>query len=97
MIEITGETDDQLAMRLLREHGIATVPGSAFGAGGAGHIRISYAASEADLEAALRALAACGAEIGQNAESAPSASGASGTSCTHASERGRLDRASVHV
>ena len=94
MLETAGETDEQLAMRLLREYGIATVPGSAFGAGGAGHIRISYAASEGDLKVALEALAACGSGTGANAGGVPRASSTSGT---HVSERGRLDRASVRV
>lgn len=37
----------------LAERGVITVPGSAFGAHGAEHIRISYAASEADVMRAL--------------------------------------------
>lgn len=44
---------DAVAARLGKA-GVITVPGSAFGAGGKEHIRISYAASRASLEEALR-------------------------------------------
>lgn len=37
--------DDRLADRLLEEAGVATVPGSAFGQAGVGHLRISYSVS----------------------------------------------------
>ncbi|MNY73593.1 putative N-acetyl-LL-diaminopimelate aminotransferase [compost metagenome] len=40
-------------MRLLREAGVAAVPGHVFGSGGEGHIRCSYAASTAKLTEAL--------------------------------------------
>lgn len=51
-----GMTSDQaLAERLLDECGIALVPGSAFGA--PGHVRLSYATSQALLEAAMDRLA----------------------------------------
>ena len=46
-----ARTTDQLCDWLLEEHGVATVPGSAFGAPGS--IRLSFAASEADIEKAL--------------------------------------------
>jgi aspartate aminotransferase len=45
------DTVDRLCDWLLDEHGVAAVPGSAFGAPGA--IRLSFAASEADIEKAL--------------------------------------------
>ncbi|MEP4051122.1 MAG: pyridoxal phosphate-dependent aminotransferase [Litorimonas sp.] len=49
-------TDDAaFALRLLEETGVATVPGSAFYA--PGHIRLSYAASLPELDAALDRLA----------------------------------------
>jgi aspartate aminotransferase len=49
-------TDDAaFALRLLEETGVATVPGSAFYA--PGHIRLSYAASLSELDAALGRLA----------------------------------------
>ena len=40
-----------LAMRLLDQASVAVVPGEAFGT--AGHIRISYTVSEADLHLAF--------------------------------------------
>jgi aspartate/methionine/tyrosine aminotransferase len=44
---------DVLAARLLDEAGVALLSGSAFGAAGAGHLRLSYAASCDDLDRAL--------------------------------------------
>jgi aspartate aminotransferase len=41
-------TDTDFCMRLLEEHGVSTVPGSAFGA--PGFFRISYAASTEALQ-----------------------------------------------
>jgi aspartate aminotransferase len=38
----------------LGKAGVIVVPGSAFGAGGAEHIRISYAAARSQLEEAMR-------------------------------------------
>lgn len=48
--------DVALADRLLEELGIAAVAGSGFGPSGAGHLRLSYAASEANLVLALERL-----------------------------------------
>ncbi len=48
------DTSERLCDWLLEEHGVATVPGTAFGAPGC--IRLSFAASEADLEKGLRRL-----------------------------------------
>jgi aspartate aminotransferase len=45
----THETSEDLAMRLLQKAGVAVVPGEAFHQ--PGHLRISFAASEADLYA----------------------------------------------
>jgi len=53
----TGMTSQEFAERLLREHKVAVVPGDAFGACGAGHIRICYATSMTLLEQALERLA----------------------------------------
>lgn len=47
-----------LAERLLFEHGVVVSPGEAFGPGSAGFLRLSYAASERDLDEGLRRLAA---------------------------------------
>ena len=44
-IRPTGMDDEAFALRLLKEHGVAVVPGSAFGACGAGFVRMSYATS----------------------------------------------------
>src|SRR5262249_28605529 len=44
--------------RLLEQHRVGLAPGSAFGAGGEGSIRICYAVERATLEAALERLAA---------------------------------------
>ena len=41
----TGLEDGDFAMKLLKEHGVACVPGSAFGACGTGFVRMSYATS----------------------------------------------------
>ena len=52
-----GLSDDELADRLLAEAGVAVVPGSAFGPGGAGHVRISYATDYERLAEGLDRLA----------------------------------------
>ncbi len=49
----TGLTSDEFCMKLLREHGVACVPGEAFGASGAGFIRISYATSLEKIKVAV--------------------------------------------
>ncbi|WP_046215114.1 aminotransferase class I/II-fold pyridoxal phosphate-dependent enzyme [Paenibacillus wulumuqiensis] len=49
----TGLTSDQFAERLLKEMNVLAVPGTAFGKGGEGFIRCSYATSPAKLEQAL--------------------------------------------
>ena len=52
----TGLTADELAGRLLREAGVAALAGTAFGRQGEGFLRISYANSVANIEAALDAI-----------------------------------------
>lgn len=54
------ESVEALVERLRREHGVAVVPGSPrwFGPGAAGHLRLSFATSEALLAEALERLAA---------------------------------------
>jgi aspartate/methionine/tyrosine aminotransferase len=49
---------DELADRLLDESGVALLPGSSFGRHGADHLRISYASSLANLEAAIERIEA---------------------------------------
>ncbi|MEK5023717.1 MULTISPECIES: aminotransferase class I/II-fold pyridoxal phosphate-dependent enzyme [unclassified Paenibacillus] len=49
----TGLKSEEFALRLLREAGVAAVPGHVFGSGGEGHIRCSYATSTERLTEAL--------------------------------------------
>jgi len=49
----TGRDDRSLETALLEEAGVAVLAGSGFGAAGAGHLRLSYAASEGTLTEAL--------------------------------------------
>ena len=49
----TGLTSEQFSERLLFEHKVAVVPGSAFGPSGEGHVRATLATSYEDLEEAL--------------------------------------------
>jgi len=49
----------QLATRLLQEFGVALLPGTAFGAAGEGHLRLSFATGRADLEMALPLVHEC--------------------------------------
>ncbi|HEY9677558.1 MAG TPA: aminotransferase class I/II-fold pyridoxal phosphate-dependent enzyme [Drouetiella sp.] len=52
-ITATGLSSEEFAERLLFEEHVAVVPGTAFGAGGEGHIRCSYATSIEKIEIAL--------------------------------------------
>ena len=49
--------DEQFAMELLTEEKVAVVPGSAFGPGGEGFIRCSYATAYEQIEQALERVA----------------------------------------
>jgi aminotransferase len=53
-VSITGLDDETFANRLLQEEHVAVVPGSVFGAGGAGFVRCSYATSYEKIEEALK-------------------------------------------
>ena len=57
-ISKTGLAGEDFCLRLLEEHGVACVPGSAFGACGEGFIRMSYATSLDKIRAAAERLAA---------------------------------------
>jgi aminotransferase len=46
-------SDETFAERLLQEEKVAVVPGSAFGKGGEGFVRCSYATSYEKIEEAL--------------------------------------------
>jgi aminotransferase len=50
----TGLSAEVFAERLLREEKVAVVPGDAFGASGAGHVRACYATSIDQIQEALR-------------------------------------------
>lgn len=52
-ITATGLTSEQFAEELLKEEKVAVVPGTAFGPGGEGHVRCSYAYSTQQLIEAL--------------------------------------------
>ena len=56
-IEAPGMTSGELADRLLDEVGVVTLPGTGFGAEGEGHLRLSYANSQANLREGLQRLA----------------------------------------
>jgi len=48
-----GDDAEAFAEALLEAEGVAVVPGTAFGAGGEGHLRVSYATGMEDLKEAL--------------------------------------------
>jgi aminotransferase len=52
-VDVTGLDDETFSQRLLEEEKVAAVPGSAFGAGGEGFIRCSYATAYEKIEQAL--------------------------------------------
>ena len=52
-----GERSQDVARRLLLEHEVAVVPGSAFGKGGEGMVRLSLASPSEEIEVGLRRLA----------------------------------------
>jgi len=52
-VEVTGLDGDAFAERLLHEKHVAVVPGSAFGPGGEGFVRCSYATAFDQIEEAL--------------------------------------------
>jgi aminotransferase len=53
-IATTGMDGETFAQKLLQEERVAVVPGSAFGAGGEGYVRCSYATAYEKIEEALR-------------------------------------------
>jgi aminotransferase len=52
-IRRAGYGDEEFCERLLQEEKVAVVPGTAFGASGAGHVRCCYAVAEQDIREAL--------------------------------------------
>src|SRR3989449_842935 len=61
--ERAGLSTRQLAARLLEEHGVAVLPGTDFGPGGAGHLRLSFAVSPANLDLALERMRECVSDL----------------------------------
>jgi aminotransferase len=57
-----GGDDERFAEELLREQNVALVPGSVFGEGGEGHLRVSYATGMGDLKEAMDRIEAFVAE-----------------------------------
>ena len=55
-IAASGMDEENFAQKLLEEQRVAVVPGSAFGPGGEGHVRCSYATSYVKIEEALHRL-----------------------------------------
>jgi len=53
-ITASGMDEETFAQKLLEEERVAVVPGSAFGAGGEGFVRCSYATAYNEIEEALR-------------------------------------------
>jgi aspartate/methionine/tyrosine aminotransferase len=54
VLRTSGETSASFCASLLRQHGVALLPGSAFGAAGEGALRIALTVSGARMEEALR-------------------------------------------
>lgn len=53
-VAVSGMSDNEFAEQLLQEERVAVVPGNAFGAGGDGFVRCSYATAYEKIEEALR-------------------------------------------
>ncbi len=60
----TRLNDEEFAMKLLKEYGVACVPGSAFGPSGVGFIRMSYATSLEKIKVAVQRIGKMLGEIG---------------------------------
>jgi aspartate aminotransferase len=66
-----GLSAEAFADRLLQEHGVAALAGTAFGAAGAGHLRLSYANSMDNLRRALDRIRTCALPIAGPIPAAP--------------------------
>lgn len=53
-IESTGLTEEEFCEQLIRKKRVAVIPGTAFGPGGEGHVRVSYSYSIKHIKEALR-------------------------------------------
>jgi aminotransferase len=56
---IFERSDEALALRLLKEAGVVTVPGSGFGTAGEGHLRISYSISYEQVKEGMDRIRTC--------------------------------------
>jgi len=70
-IETFGFDDETFAQRLLEEERVAVVPGSAFGRGGEGFVRCSYATSYDKIKEALQRMGRFMARHGQGLRQNP--------------------------
>ncbi|MDR3641834.1 MAG: pyridoxal phosphate-dependent aminotransferase [Humidesulfovibrio sp.] len=61
--DLPVENSRELAIRLIREAKVITIPGGAFGPGGEGHVRLSFGADEPEIETACDRLAAWSATL----------------------------------
>lgn len=57
------ENSRELAIRLIREAKVITIPGGAFGPGGEGHVRLSFGGAETEINEACDRLAAWSAQL----------------------------------
>jgi len=69
-IGVSGLTSRDFSLRLLREKNVAVVPGTAFGAGGEGHVRCSYATSLDKIKIAMARIGEFCGELRARARSA---------------------------
>jgi aminotransferase len=53
------ESDEAMALYLLKKAGVATVPGSGFGKAGEGHLRISYSVSYEEVREGMKRIKEC--------------------------------------
>ena len=70
-----GVSAEEFADRLLQEFGVAALAGTAFGPGGTGHLRLSYANSLENLQRAVERIGACAEAVGDLAPRPPSLKG----------------------
>ena len=56
-VSALGRTSEEVALYLLERSRVVCVPGTAFGSGGEGHLRLSYSSSLEHLEEALKRIA----------------------------------------
>jgi len=61
--ERAGLSTRELAALLLEEHGVAVLPGTDFGPGGAGHLRLSFSVTPANLDLALERMRECVSDL----------------------------------